>query len=273
MIIHSLYLDFFKFLEGLSLQSKNWTAYSALYYQPHHDFLDACFSHFPLLDFSNLKDRVEAVKSADYAQLKNLVSVCPPEKIIQDAYKICSEIVSPQKEPDVYLMIGFFSPDGFVMNFRGKPVICFGLERFRDFSLLKILFAHEYAHYLLNWSRGDVHPDEELKWLLISEGIGTCFSQCAFPEYRLSDHLMFRRDKLNWCQENESLLRKIYCSGKYSARELMDFYAKGDPDLNLSPQVGKFLGYLAVKKHLEQMENPDFGFVFTDKNLVLSIDL
>jgi len=271
--IHSLYLDFFKFLEVLSLQAENWTAYNALYYQPHRDFLDAYFSRFPLMDLSNLRDRVEAVKLADYAQLKNLVSVCPPEKIMRDAYKVCREIVSPQESPDVYLMVGFFSPEGFVMNFKGKPVICFGLERFRDFNLIKILFAHEYAHYLLNWNRGEIPEDKEFKWMLVSEGIGTCFSQCAFPEYRLSDHLLFRRDKLNWCQENESLLRDIYCSGKYSARELMDFYAKGNPDLNLSPQVGKFLGYLAVKKHLEQMENPDFGFVFSDKNLVLSIDL
>jgi hypothetical protein len=271
--IHSLYLDFFKFLEELSLQSENWKAYTTYYYQPHRDFLDTYFSHFLLMNFSNLSDRVEAIKLADYAQLKNLVLVCPPEKIIEDAYKVCREIVSPQEDPDVYLIVGFFSPDGFVMNFQGKPVICFGMERFRDFNLLRILFAHEYAHYLLNWSRGEIPEDKELKWLLISEGIGTCFSQYAFPDYKLSDHLLFRRDRLNWCQENESLLRKIFCSGKYSSRELMDFYAKGNPGLNLPPRVGKYLGYLAVKKHLEQMENPDFGFVFIDRNLILSIDL
>ena len=274
MNIHSLYLDFFKFLEELSLQAENWAAYKALYYQPHRDFLDTYFSHFPLLNFSNLKDRVEAVKSADYAQLKNLVSVCPPEKIIKDAYMVCSGIVSPREEPDVYPMVGFFSPDGFVMNFKGRPVICFGLERFRDFKLLKILFAHEYAHYLLNWGRGEVPEDKEFIWLLVSEGIGTCFSQHAFSDHKLSDHLLFRRDKLNWCQENESLLREICCSKKYSENDLMDFYAKGSPDLNLPPRAAKYLGYLAVKKHLEQQkENTSFGSLFTDKNLVLSIDL
>ena len=225
------------------------------------------------MDFSNLRGRVNAVKSADYAQLKNLVSVCPPEKIIKDAYKICSKLVSPQEEPDVYLIVGFFSPEGFVMNFKGKPVICFGLERFRDFSLLKILFGHEYAHYLLNKSRGELPANEELKWLLVSEGIGTCFSQRAFPDHKLSDHLLFRRDKLNWCQENELILRKIYCSGKYSAKELMDFYAKGNPDLDLPPRAAKYLGYLAVKKYLAQKRNTSFRSLFKDKNLILSIDL
>ncbi len=273
MNVHSLYLDFFKFLDEVSLQSENWPAYNSIYYQPHRDFLETYFSHFPLMDSSNLRERVEAVKSADYAQLKNLVSVCPPEKIIKDAYKVCSGIVSPWEEPDVYLMVGFFSPEGFVMNFRGKPVICFGLERFRDFSLLKILFAHEYSHYLLNWSRGEAPEDKEFKWLLISEGIGTCFSQRAFPDYKLPDHLLFRRDKLNWCQENESFLRKTYCSGKYSSRELVDFYAKGNPDLNLPPRAAKYLGYLAVKKYLAQKRNTSFRSLFKDKNLILSIDL
>ena len=273
MNIHSLYLDFFKFLEERPFHAENWAAYSTLYYQPNSSFLDTYFSHFPLINFSNLKDRVEALKSADYAQLKNLVSVCPPEKIIKDAYRVCRELLSPQEEPDVYLMVGFFSPEGFVMNFQGKPVICFGLERFRDFRLLKILFAHEYAHYLLNWSRGEVPEDKEFKWLVISEGIGTCFSQCVFPDHKLSDHLLFRRDKLNWCQDNESLLREIYCSGKYSARELMDFDAKGNPDLNLPPRAAKYLGYLAVRNYLGQKRSPDFSDLLSDKNLIFSLNL
>lgn len=36
------------------------------------------------------------------------------------------------------------------MNFRNKPAIFFDLERFKDFRLLRILFAQEYAHFLLN---------------------------------------------------------------------------------------------------------------------------
>ena len=216
---------------------------------------------------------MEKAKASDYSWLGHLISTCPPEKIILEAYKRCRRIVSSKRQPNVSLFIGFFSPDAFVMDFQGKPVICFGLERFRDFRLLRILFAHEYSHYLLNWSRGEVPRDEELKWLLITEGIGTCFSQSAFAEQKLSDHLLFRRDKLNWCQENESLLREIYCSGKHSARELMDFYTKGNPDLDLPPRAAKYLGYLAVKKHLAQKRNTSFKSLFIDKNLVLSIDL
>ena len=213
------------------------------------------------------------IKSADYSQLKSLISVCPPEPIIKEAYEKCKSIVSPEEEPAVYLIIGFFSPDGFIMSFRGKPVMCFGLERFKDFKLLRILFAHEYTHYLLNMSRGEVPADQKLKWLLLSEGIGTYFSQIAFPEYELSDHFLFRRDRLNWCQENESFLRETYCSRKYSLEQLISFFKRGDPDLNLPPCTGKYLGYIAIKKNLEQNKELEISSFLSSKMSLLKINL
>jgi len=226
-----------------------------------------------LINFTNLKERVEAIKPSDYSVLTSLTSSCPPEKIVEDAYEGCVRIVPPKEEPSVYLIIGFFSPDGFVMEFRGKPVICFGLERFKDFRLFKILFAHEYAHYLLNLSRGEVPEKQKFKWLLLSEGIGTYFSLLAFPAYKLSDHFLFRRDRLNWCQENESHIRKIYCSEKYSSQKLIAFYKKGDPAQNLPARVGKYLGYIAVKKHFAQKTATDIGSLIYDKKTILSLKL
>jgi len=213
------------------------------------------------------------IKSADYSQLKSLISVCPPEPIIKEAYEKCKSIVSPEEEPAVYLIIGFFSPDGFIMSFRGKPVMCFGLERFKDFKLLRILFAHEYTHYLLNMSRGEVPEDQKLKWLLLSEGIGTYFSQIAFPEYKLSDHFLFRRDRLNWCQENESFLRETHCSRQYSSEQLISFFKRGDPDLNLPPCTGKYLGYIAIKKNLEQNKELEISSFLSSKMSLLKINL
>ena len=273
MRVHSLYKDFFKFLERITPQADKWTHYNSIYYRPHQEFLETYFSHFPLIDFSNLMERVGMIKSADYSQLKSLISVCPLEPIIREAYKKCKSIVSPEEEPGVYLIIGFFSPDGFIMSFRGKPVICFGLERFKDFKLMRILFAHEYTHYLLNMSRGEVPADQKLKWLLLSEGIGTYFSQIAFPEYELSDHFLFRRDRLNWCQENESFLREAYCSKQYSSEQLIDIYKKGNTELNLPPRAGKYLGYIAIKKNLEQNKELEISSLLSSKMSLLKINL
>ncbi len=272
MRIFSLYRDFFVFLNKVTSRSERWGAYRRYYYHPHRKFLESLFSHFPLINSSSLKQRVEAIKKAHYGRLKNLISFCPPEKIIEESYRDCLRIISPVKEPDFYLFIGFFSPEGFVMDYLGEPVICFGLERFKDFSLFRILVAHEYAHFLLNLGRGAVADGESARWLLISEGLATYFSSLVFPGRKLSDHFLFSRDKLNWCQENERLLRDIYCSTRFSSEELVDFYFKGNPELNLPPRAAKYLGFTAVKRYLALQEK-DIGLLFSDKEIALSLKL
>lgn len=272
MEIYSFYRDFFKFLEEIAPLSDKWSIYYNLYYLPHEEFLKDYFSHFPFINLSNLKQRVEMIKKADYVGLENLVKLSPPEDIINEAYLKCKSIVFPKEEPEVYLLIGFFSPEGFVMRFKGKHVICFGLERFRDFKLIKILFAHEYAHFLLNLSRGEVPEGKEYKWLLISEGISTYFSLLAFPDSEISNHFLFRRDRLNWCQRNVHYLRDIYCSGKFSSSKLIDFFIKGNPELDLPPRAGKYLGFKAVKKFLTK-QGKSIGLLFIDKSLALSLEL
>lgn len=273
MRIHSIYLDFFKFLERITPQADKWALYNSLYYQPHQNFFETYLSHFPFINFSNLKERVETIKRPHYSQLKNLITVAPPESIIKKAYKKCKNIVIPVKEPEVYLIVGFFSPEGFIMSLGGKPVICFGLERFKDFRLLKILFAHEYAHYLLNLSRGEVPEGQKYKWLLLSEGLSTYFSQLAFPDYKLSDHFLFQQERLNWCQENESRIRDIFGTKTFSSEKLIELFKKGDPDLNLPPLVGKYLGYIEVKNHIEISKKRILSRLFTDKKFLLKLKI
>jgi len=273
MEIFSLYRDFFKFLEKIPWAEDKWNQYLIYYYNPHQDFLEKYFSHFPLIDFSSLRQRVKKIKASDYSWLRHLISACSPEKLVKEAYQKCIRIVTPQEAPEVYLIIGFFSPDGFVMDFRGKPVICFGLERFRDFRLLRIIFAHEYAHFLLKKSKGKVPMRKKFKWLLLSEGIGTYFSFLAFPRNILYEHFLFGRGALNWCQENAVYLRKIYGSEKLSSAELMDLYVKGNADLDIPPRAGKYLGFQAVKRYLTQNRGKNIGSLLTDKKSLLSLQL
>ena len=270
MKLYSLYRDFFKFLEKVPSGSKRWDMYFSHYYQIHQEFLGNYFDHFPLLDSKNLEQRVEAIKASDYSRLKHLVSVCPPEGIIKEAYERCIRVVPAKEEPEVYLFVGFFSPDGFVINFRTKPVICFGLERFKDFRLLSVLFAHEYAHFLLNLCGIETPEGLGLNWRLISEGIATYFSSLVYPKYDLSEHFLFSRERLNWCQANESYLREIYFSGKFSLQKLTEIYLKGDPELDIPPRAGKYLGYQAVKRYLAYNEKEGINSLLSDKKIILS---
>jgi len=273
MKLYSLYKDFFRFLEKIPFGSKRWDIYLSHYYQIHQEFLENYFSHIQSIDFLSLKQRVEAIRASDYSWLKHLVSICPPEGIINEAYKRCIRIVPAKKEPEVYLFVGFFSPDGFVINFRAKPIIGFGLERFRDFRLLRILFAHEYAHFLLNLCGVEIDGELGLKWRLLSEGIATYFSFLVFHKNDLSEHFLLSRERFNWCQENESYLREIYFSGKFSVQRLMEIYVKGAPELDIPPRVGKYLGFQAVKKYLARDREGSIGSLLSDKKIFLSLEI
>ncbi len=273
MKIVALYRDFFKFLEKIGQAEEKWNHYLTFYYKPHQKFLENYFSHFPLINFSSLKHRVEKIKASDYSWLRHLISACSPEKIIKDAYKKCRGIVSPKEEPEVYLIIGFFSPDGFVMNFRGSPVICFGFERLKDFRLLSIIFAHEYAHFLLEKSRGTVPEEKKFEWLLLSEGIGTYFSFLAFPERRMYEHFLLGRGTLNWCQRNEAYLKRICSPAKVSPAHGIEFYFKGNPEMSIPPRACKYLGFQAVRRYLRQYKEKNIGSLLTDKKTLLSLKL
>lgn len=244
-----------------------------MYYRPHRKFLRTYFMHFPSLNIHTLRQRVEAIKIADYSALRHLISICPPEKSLKEAFIRCASIIPPMDEPDVFLFVGFFSPDGFVMNFRKKPVICFGLERFKDFELLKILFVHEYAHFLLNHENQEISEEESFHWLIISEGVATYLSQQVFPNRKLSDHLLFTDERLNWCQRNESYLREKYFSSKLTSQELIKLFKEGDIDLDIPPHAGRYLGFKALQNYESHGANSQIRALISDKKKVLALEI
>ena len=271
MKIFSLYKDFFEVLDQKSFPDEKWKTYHSMYYRPHRKFLRTYFEHFPSLNMHALRQRVEAIKISDYSALRHLISVCPPEKLLNDAYVRCVNVLPPEDEPDVFLFVGFFSPDGFVMNYQKKPVICFGLERFKDFGLLKILFVHEYAHFLLNHEKQEISGEESFHWLIISEGVATYLSQRVFPNRKLSDHLLFTNDKLNWCQRNESYLRETCFSGKLNSQELIKLFKEGNPDLDIPPHAGRYLGFKALQNYENRGTNRGIKDLISDIRKVLEV--
>jgi hypothetical protein len=271
--VFSLYKDFFAFLDYKSFPVKKWKTYRAIYYHPHSKFLSTYFAHYPLLNSQSLRQRVETIKVSHYSALRHLIFVCPPEKLINEAYVRCVEIFPPENEPDVYLFIGFFSPDGFVMNYKKKPVICFGLERYRNFELLKILFVHEYAHYLLNQGSEEIPEVKRFHWLLMSEGLAAYLSTLAFPNRKLSDHLLFTNDKLNWCQKNESYIREKYFSRHLTPQDLISLYEQGDPYLDIPPRAGRYLGFRALQRYIDDRTDGEILGLFSDRNKAMALEI
>jgi len=218
MPVFPIYRDFLRFLEALSRGESPWRAYQKYYAGPHGNFLRACWKAFGI-DEEALRARVERIRRGDYGLLEGLLQVEAPEEIALLVLRRCFRLVPPPEEPEVYLTVGFFSPDAFVVKVDDKPKIGFGLERFQDFGLLGLLVAHEYAHWLRRMSLG--FPDDE-NWRerLVSEGLAVLFSGQVFPElppYRL---LRLPRARWNWCLANEPLLWKRTASGTVFGEDL-----------------------------------------------------
>jgi len=70
---------------------------------------------------------------------------------------------------------------------------------------------------------------------------------------------------------SEPYIRKIYCSGKYSSQQLIDFYKNGNADLDLPPRAGQYLGFLAVKSYFDKHKDKEISPLLEDKKNILSL--
>lgn len=252
-MIFPLYEDFFLFLESLNTRKDTWEAYEEIYLRPHRDLFGTYWkTFFPQMDVRTLQDRVRQVRPGHYATLEHLVQKRRPEAIVQEVLPRCLALLPRFPEPDVYLMVGFFSADGFIVEVAGWPAIGIGLERFKDFRLLDIIVAHEYCHYARRLTLGtSPDPDQEtLGHKLFSEGLSVVFCQRLFPRRKLEDHLLMSRRRLNWCQKNEASLASTARRELNTSRLVSMFFQRGKPGAGVPPRTGMYLGYRLVERAL-----------------------
>jgi hypothetical protein len=270
MHLHLIYTDFLRFLDALE-EEDVWDAYRYYYYNPHQRFLDSYWRTFRWMGPEQVRSRVERIKTNDYSLLRSLVESINLDVTVKNILDRCVRVIEAPEEPDIYFMVGFFSADGFVLEHEGRPVIGFGLERFKSWHLLPILFAHEYAHFLRHLARSD-EPycdvrGETVPRFLLSEGIAIAFSEAAFSEYPLRDHLLFSEERLRWCQSNESRLLLLFrqvLEGKCDSEVLW----KGTVQLGIPPRTGNYIGHLLVKRYCEQRRRLEFEHLITFKDIL-----
>ncbi|KPL18690.1 MAG: hypothetical protein AMJ92_06755 [candidate division Zixibacteria bacterium SM23_81] len=271
MAVFPIYEDFFRFLEVLEVGEDPWEVYEEMYFRPHKNFFGAYWrTFFPLMDVRTLQDRVRQVRRGHYAALEHLIGQSRPEDIVQENLSRCRAHLPRLPEPDVYLIVGFFSADGFVVNVNSRPAIGIGLERFKDFRLLDIILAHEYCHcarYLALGSCAETEP-ETLGQKLLSEGLSVYFSQRVYPQRRLFDHLLMSRRRLNWCQQNEQLLKTTAERELTSSRLVPVFFQRGKPGAGIPPRTGMYLAYRLVERALSEMREEEFEELLTTRDIM-----
>lgn len=255
MTFHLLHKDFLRFLHSLD-HEEAWKSYRKYYFDPHRKFLLNYWRTFRWMDMDQLKERVYRIKRGDYSTLEDLLATTDLRSLGEEALVRCMGLLPAPQEPDVYFMVGFFSADGFVIEFRGKPVIGFGLERFKSFRPLPIIFAHEYCHYLRSLSHKDLfkadgRPERKtLGEVLLAEGLSGVFSQLVFPKRHLSEHLFLPPERLYWCQKSEVRLRELIKSELQSPRLVPALFGPDHHKVGIPPRAGYYLGYRLTKDRL-----------------------
>jgi len=260
LIIVPVYKKFFYFLDLLKRGKPAWPTYWQYYYFPYRHFFNAYFSFFPLLDREALKKRVEAIHPEHYSRLRLLLQAGKVEKILKAIHQRSLKLARPEKSCSlkVYLIIGFFSPEAFLLPLKKEKVIVFGLERWRDLSSLDLFYAHEYAHWLLETKVTIIPEERKAFWYLLVEGLACWFSGLVLPQRPLTDHLFLRRDRLNWCLENESFLKEIFENYKHDLEKIMMLEQQGEAALGLPPRTLHFLGYRAWEQYFAKPQSLSF---------------
>lgn len=262
MPVHRLYLDFIRFLDEFEKGVQPWEAYQLNYLNPNSDFL---VTYWKKVDFSlfQIQERVERVRKADYSNLLSLLHSGNLEELVESTIQICTKILLAPN-PDVYLFVGFFSSDGFVIELSGKPVIGIGLERFRDFDNLSLILTHEYCHYYLKL-KGKT-PEIMRENRIFSEGTASLFSQLIHPKKSLYRHLFFTRARLNSCIQAE--FRILSLIRERSIKETYSLLKEGDEKMGIPPRAGNYISYRLVQDFIKESEWKDATEMLESKGVV-----
>lgn len=123
--------------------------------------------------------------------------------------------VPPEPAPVHVLMVGAFATNSAVGRLGDDVAVFHCLEWFQSAEGTKVLVAHEGAHawHQLAMDRtGQEPPEEDLAWMLFSEGLATQVSRAAMPEAAEIDYFWYGHPEaqgwLPWCEQHVEELRK-----------------------------------------------------------------
>jgi hypothetical protein len=260
--IHCLYRDFFLFLRMINLEGDRWSAFKRYYFGKHRGFLSHVWYEYQSFTPANIRERVGSLRKEDYAHIENELKIFDIEEQAREVVQHCKDLLHEPDPCDVYIFIGFFSPDGFVTRYRGRHVICIGLERFYSFRDFDILLSHEYCHYILN-KRGEADDGNTLK-RTIREGIAVYFSRSAYPGRGDERYLFLSRERVDRLRDMYDELLKDIRKGVLNGAQLF-----GPESGDLPPRAGYYIGYRLVDDFVRKTGVHDMQFLIKEENQIL----
>ncbi len=251
MSAHLLYQDFLRFIGALAAgEGEAWSLYSKYYLTPNRSVLEAWWEQCLGLPTATWVDRVRRVRPQEYELLHQVIDEGDIQEMARDSLDRCQGVVSLRPEPEVYFLVGFFSPEGFAFTVDGEWAIGIGMERLTSSRLMPVLVAHECAHCY----RRRLGKSRTLGDRLVEEGFAVELAARAFPERPQAEHLLMRPGQVAALRDYEAeLWRHISPHLGSEEPEISKKLLYGLPERGKWPgRAGVYLGWRVVSEFLAE---------------------
>jgi len=189
-------------------------------------------------------------------------------KTMHMVYRRTSKILPTPPKPELVLFPSFGRFNGRVYRLHKKPVIACAPDFPRcSGNNLKVLLAHEYAHYI-RWQKTGIPSDDSAIYRMIfEEGWAVMLSRMILPELSLNEILMAnlhglinmpnpRGGYLTWCRKNFLQIintsRRVLKSKRHEDLGMLFQCRRFSTDI--SPiRVGYYLGYRLIEALVNNM--------------------
>ena len=145
--------------------------------------------------------------------------------------------LAPDPSPVHVLMVGTFTTNSVVGRLGDDVAVFHCLEWFQSPEGTRVLVAHEGSH---GWHEialeqaGQTAPDDDMAWMVFSEGLATQISRAAVPDAPEIDYFWYghpeAQDWLPWCKQHIEELRKHVRASLYIPEALETFFGGGVVD-------------------------------------------
>jgi hypothetical protein len=158
-------------------------------------------------------------------------------QLIDDIDPRLADLLAVPAEPSPLhvLMVGAFTTNSAVGRVGDDVAVFHCLEWFQSAEGARALVAHEGTHawhrLALERAGHEVPPDDDLAWMVFSEGLATQASRAAAPGLPEVDYFWFGHpeveDWVPWCEEHADELRKHVRAGLDIPEAAETFFGAG----------------------------------------------
>jgi hypothetical protein len=215
-----------------------------LYEEPNRELFDLYYTNWAtpeLLDAA--LERFPAEAPAIAARAEGL-----PDRVAEAARTVATFLEQPLPDIDVQLLVGLFSSDGWVTDFRGRRTLFLAVEYIPPYD--DVFFAHECAHLV---HRAAGFDGETVAAAVVAEGLAVCASAELVPGHDEAVYLWMRDGRDDWlgeCVAREDELRARLRADLDSedAGVYASWFLGRANDFGLPPRCGYFVAQRWIRE-------------------------